>query len=361
MRASLGSVVALSLLVTAVAGGALLFVALLRAPAPPPSSLLAIGSSQGFFLANADGSDPRAVANDGPYFVPQWSPDGTMVAATAVIGDEGNMLTVFAADGSVAVRIPGVTDLRWSSLGGALAISAFPETRLQVVSPGPRPGDGGAGEVLSLTLPQQARRIVGFDWAPDGRHLAVGIVLGADPEAAPTLWLVPADGRPAKAVPGDGRGASSFPEWSPDGRRIAVTTPDRCDGATDCPSIVRILDATSGLRQAEVENLWAPATVRWSPDGTMLALDAILPEDRVLRRQREVFVYTLADNSVRRITGTPDGRTWLLGWAPDGSSLLVSREAGPTDAREAWRLDVPSGAGLLLADDAHGVALQPQP
>jgi len=41
--------------------------------------MLAIGRSEGFFLANADGSDPRVVANDGPYFVPQWSADGTMV------------------------------------------------------------------------------------------------------------------------------------------------------------------------------------------------------------------------------------------------------------------------------------------
>jgi Tol biopolymer transport system component len=225
----------------------------------------------------------------------------------------------------------------------------------------PDAGRGDATEALTLTLPPGARRIVGFDWAPDGRKLAVAIVLGVDPEAAPTLWLVPADGGPAEAVPGDGRRAASFPEWSPDGSRIAFITPDRCDAATDCPSIVRILDAASGVRRAEVENLWAPATVRWSPDGTMLAVDAVMPNDSARPQRREVFVYTLADNTVRRISDTPEGRTWLLGWAPDRSSLLVSREVGATGAREAWRLDAASGGGGRLADDAHGVALQPQP
>lgn len=359
MRASLAWVVVLTLLVAAVAGGALLVGALLRTPAPLPPSLLAIGSSGGFFLANADGSDPRRIANDGPYFVPQWSADGTMVATTAVIGDEGNMLAVFAADGSSVARIPGITDLRWSPVAGALAISAFPEPRLQVLSPGPRPGSGAA-EVVALALPPGARRILGLDWAPDGRRLAVAIVTGADPDARPTLWFVPADGGPAEAVPGDGRRAASSPAWSPDGHRIAVIT-DRCDGSGDCSSMVRILDAASGVRRAEVEGLWEPAAIRWSPDGTMLAVDSLMPDDPAIRQQREVFVYTLADNTVRRMTDTPAGRTWLLGWAPDGASLLVSREISSTGAREAWQIDAASGAGRLLADDAYGVALQPLP
>jgi Tol biopolymer transport system component len=360
MRASLAWLVLLTLLVAAVAGGALLAGALLRTPAPPPSALLAIGRSEGFFLANADGSDPRVVASDGPYFVPHWSADGTLVATTAVIGDEGNMLNVFTAGGSLVARIPGVTDLRWSPVAGALAISAFPEPRLQVVSPAADPGGGDTSNVLSLSLPPDARRIVGFDWAPDGRRLAVAIVLGADPDAEPTLWLVPTDGGPAEAIPGDGRRASSFPAWSPDGRRIAVTSPDRCDGTTDCPSIVRILDAQRGQRREEVENVWSPATVRWSPDGTMLAVDALMGDDPALR-QREVFVYTPADNAVRRMTDTPGGRTWLLGWAPDGASLLISLEVGLTGVREAWQVDLASGTRRLLADDAHGVALQPIP
>ena len=101
-----------------------------------------------------------------------------------------------------------------------------------------------------------------------------------------------------------------------------------------------------------------PATVRWSPDGTMLAVDALLPDGTAVRQQREVFVYTLADNTVRRMTDTPGGRTWLLGWAPDGASLLISREIGSTGIREAWQVGVASGARRLLADDAHGVALQ---
>jgi len=359
MRASFAWVVVLTLLVAAVAGGAVLVGALLRAPAPP-LSLLAIGSSGGFLFANADGSDPRQVTNDGPYFVPQWSADGTMVATTAVIGDEGNMLTIFGADGARLARIPGVTDLRWSPVADALAISGFPEPWLQVLSPGRGSSGEAAAGVRSLSLPPQSRRILGFDWAPDGRRLAVAIVTGADPDARPTLWLVPADGGPAEAVPGDGRLPTSFPAWSPDGHRIAVMT-DRCDGDRDCPSIVRILDADTGVRRAEVEQVWEPATVRWSPDGTMLAVDALMPDDSALRQQREVFVYTLADNAVRRMTDTPGGRTWLVGWAPDGASLLVSREVGPTGAREAWQIDAASGAGRLLADDAYGVALQPLP
>lgn len=360
MRASLAWVVVLALLVAAVAGGALLVGALLRAPAPLPSSLLAIGGSGGFFLANADGSGVRQVANDGPYFVPQWSAGGTMVATTAVIGDEGNMLTVFGADGSRVARIPGVIDLRWSPVAEALAVASIPGPRLEVLSPGAGPGGEAGAGILRLSLPPGALQIVGFDWAPDGRRLVVAIVAGGDPDAQPTLWLVPADGSAAEALSGDGQRAASVPAWSPDGHRIAVIT-DRCNGAADCPSMVRILDAASGVRRSEVENLWEPATVRWSPDATMVAVDALLPDDTAVRQQREVFVYTLADNTVRRMTDTPGGRTWLIGWAPDGASLLISREVGSTGVREAWQIGVASGTRRLLADDANGVALQPLP
>lgn len=358
MRASLAWVVILTVLVATVAGGAMLVGALLRAPALPPPSLLAIGSGDGFFIARADGSAPRQIANDGPYFVPQWSSDGTMAATTAVIGDEGNMLTVFAADGSRVARIPGVTDLRWSPATHALAITTFPEPRLLVVAPGQGFGEGG--QSLSLSLPPGTQRIVGFDWAPDGRRLAVAIVTGADPEA-PTLWTVPADGGPAEAVPGDGRTVASFPAWSPDGRSIAVTT-DRCDGSGVCPpSMVRILDAASGVRRAEVESLWRPGQVHWSPDGSALAVDGLMPDDPALQRRREVIVYRLGDNSVTRVTDTPTGSTLLLGWSPDGASLLVRRETDESGAREAWQVDATTGTARLLAAEAFGVALQPVP
>jgi hypothetical protein len=221
VRGSVSWVGVLSLLGAAFAGGALLFGAFLGARTVPPPTLLAIGSSEGLLLANADNSGPRTIAEDGPYFLPEWSADGTMVATTAVIGDEGNMLTLFAADGSRVTRIPGVEGLRWSPVAGDLAISALPAPRLHVVSLVPASGD--APEAVTLSLPPGARRIVGFDWAPDGRKLAVAVVLGADPEAMPGLWLVPADGgeewpqHPTVAL------------YGPSGARPALVLGQECD------------------------------------------------------------------------------------------------------------------------------------
>ncbi|MFP5341921.1 MAG: hypothetical protein ACLGIJ_03195 [Candidatus Limnocylindria bacterium] len=61
------------------------------------------------------------------------------MATTAVIGGEGNMLTVFAADGSRLARIPSVEDLRWSVSAGAILAGRGPGL-LVLAANGPESG-----------------------------------------------------------------------------------------------------------------------------------------------------------------------------------------------------------------------------
>jgi dipeptidyl aminopeptidase/acylaminoacyl peptidase len=222
----------------------------------------------------AAGSEPVTVAgSDWRCHGPEWSPGGSELA---FLGRRGarDQLFVASAEGGPATQltelVDGVTALRWSPDGSQVAFLArelaepevvvedprAPEFPNQIrrppvtraarrldykrdgagyldgrrshlfVVPSPTAGEGGVatvGPVRQLT--EGAWSVEGFDWAPDGRGLAV--TGDADPEAdlrrESHLHLVDLDGARRTML------ASmriSEPAWSPAGDQIAFLAPN---------------------------------------------------------------------------------------------------------------------------------------
>jgi len=342
----------LGLLALVVIGAALVGSVLLARgqQAPASRSILVLATNAGLVFAAADGSGRAVIDDRGPAFGPRWSPDGTTLVAAAVLPDDANALLFVHADGDEYGRSGQAASYRWSRDSRRVAVLGMEPLDLRVQ-------DAESGESIEVPLPAGAAALAGMDWTADG-GLVVGIVPQGEPEGRSALWLLdPAGGEPV-ALDGDAALGSSYPSVSPDGTRVAVLA-DGCGGADGCRPFVRILDLASGGRRAEVTNISSPGQeLAWSPDGSQLAFDALVEGD-----VREVFAWHLDRGTVPQVTDSGGGLTWLIGWVPDGTALLVARQVaeGASNRIEIWRTEPATGEAVRLAEDANGAALQPVP
>jgi len=90
----------------------------------------------------------------------------------------------------------------------------------------------------------------------------------------------------------------------------------------------------------------------FSPDGKMLALDYKPTSASVT----DVAVLDLATRAVRKLTADKEaGYTWdVAGWSPDGKYVFANRENPAQTQVEIHRLDVSSGADVLLSPAGTG-------
>ena len=151
--------------------------------------LLAIGRSDGLYLATADGSKERPIRDDGPYFQPAWSSDGSYFAVTAVTDADANDLLVFRSDGALVHEQAGVFDFRWLPGVHQLAITGA-QPHLAVIGL-----DGGLPR--DLVLPSGTEVVGAFDWAPDGATIVVGLT-GALGHESGELWSISSRGDPPR-------------------------------------------------------------------------------------------------------------------------------------------------------------------
>jgi hypothetical protein len=251
------------------------------------------------YVSRASGAGLRRVVARGAG--PVLSRDGKLLAFSS----RGRIWAV-RTDGRGLRRVPSGPDDElsdWSPDGKALLFSTC---------------TGDCEYAAIAVQPLHGRRRVvargdsdlGGTWSPDGRWIAYRRP-ASEAEQIWSLWLVRPDGS------GRHRISSDFDvfAWSPDGRRLAVTSgPDVAVVGVDGKRVGRV--PLRGLRSVE----W----LSWSPDAGELILQAPSGDD-----PDEIWTVGIAGGGLRRLTS--EGTSGLVGWT---RLAPVLREAAPVPASE---------------------------
>lgn len=280
--------------------------------ASEPSELIAFTRHDGIYVMRADGTGVRPLRR-GPVasraFELDWSPDGRRLAFEEF---PGGAIWVMGADGKGLTRVvaPG-GDWRfahsptWSPDGRRLAFSAERAREIWVVD-----ADGSDAHRL-LRLPKlgadtgMPAGVGEIDWSPDGRRIA----LTAHSGWVAWVYVVNTNGTDLRRLTGNPKGPpwASDPDWSPDGRRIAFeqTFPSKVVGAFS--SEVYVMTVDSGSQRRLTRNGVPDTSPTWSSDGRIAFVRFESCPSCPLRPSgqgdaREIFVMNADGTGVTRLT-----------------------------------------------------------
>jgi dipeptidyl aminopeptidase/acylaminoacyl peptidase len=122
-------------------------------------------------------------------------------------------------------------------------------------------------------------------------------------------------------------------ELSPDGTRVAVAVMDQ---STRTRSLW-IYDAKSGSRTRFTTGPAEENWLVWSPDGTRVVLNALLPSrSQLLESPVRAF-------QPREVLATDGGGAWPVSWSPDGRTVLYVTNS-PDTSNDVWAAPVDGSA-----------------
>ena len=285
--------------------------------------------------------------------------DSSLWLADTATG-ERRRLTLAVKSSSDAAWSP---DGRWvaflSDRPGALPKSPVDKKQLYVM-----PADGGEAQQVAVF----EKGVGGFEWAPDGRSLAVAAEV-PEPKGLKDrketfgdyhvshadygmvqLWRVdlptidasgrvgpPAEPKPITHDETFSVGAFAF---SPDGARIAFSAQRDPDLISQGTSALYTVTLADGTVKKIVEAPGPNNDPHWSPDGSEIAFSAAPGAKYFFYANRKIAVVSAAGGPVRVANAAFDEDATILRWGPQG--IYVSALRG-------------TGGGLFLLDPKSGV------
>jgi dipeptidyl aminopeptidase/acylaminoacyl peptidase len=231
--------------------------------------------------------------------------------------------------------------------------------------------DRRGGEPQPLTTGNG--EIAEYQWSPDGQHIVLGIVPGADAPAAEghsgvaavagpividrlhfkqdrkgyltaadrsQLFLLDVKSRALTPLTRDARFDDTGPVWSPDGRQIAfVSTRDSDPDRSGAQEIYRI-DARAGASAQRVASFDAPnhQQLLWTADGRGIVFTVGQPVQRGVYSQDLLAVVAPADGRMRVLTSAFDRPVSHLVPGADAGSVGALAEDDGTQYPVSIRL-----------------------
>lgn len=152
-------------------------------------------------------------------------------------------------------------------------------------------------------------------WLPDTGLLAFsGIRAGNDYEA---IWIYDTRSGTVKQVSPPGL-SSSFPAWSPDGRRLMFTVERNEDGRRQARNYVYSLESGRATEWSAEYAGWAD----WSPAGTVVFTGWT-------GRSFDLFAAGAEGGAAVNLTGTDDAHEDIAAWSPSGDRIAFVRNPRP--------------------------------
>ena len=204
----------------------------------------------------------------------------------------------------------------------------------------------------------QARHVTSFAWSPDGSEIAYAMVPTGSPDGnAPrgSIYTVSVDGgehalvaESLGRVPGGEEGSGI--RWSPDGTRLAVLADAGIPNGWRSSTTLYVLNADGSDRRplaegVNIEHILGSPNLAWSPDGTRIAY-ATFEGDR----ERLQIWNASSDGSdrIRVFVSGPEagGHIGLSGgpvWSPDGTE--VAFRYSPLREEKTWLIAGADGTG----------------
>ena len=171
------------------------------------------------------------------------------------------------------------------------------------------------------------------DWSPDGRRIAVEAG-GDDDELGMSIWIGDADDTDVQQVAACEALPCmqlAMPAWSPDGQSLALVRYDiEPDGQTWGTTGIESLDLATGERRSIVETIDARTSFaypRWARDGRSIVLEiqtySEAGEEGVLTGSAIAIVDTAGPSSqTPRMITQLDGFGAHPDWSPDGTRIV---------------------------------------
>jgi dipeptidyl aminopeptidase/acylaminoacyl peptidase len=268
------------------------------------------------------------------FIVREWLPNrskqrGRLWIANIASG-ESRPLTNGPDNESAPCWSPDSRWLAYSSKALKGSEQAVPETpQLFLISP-----QGGKPERV-CTMPNEVSEIA---WSPDGKWISFLSLDGEKPGRDPRV-MQPGKGRHTRlwtvrlinsntasdtpqAVTPDGVSIWSY-AWSPDSQQIAVYFANGTEETDWYRGQIGVVAAMGGAIHQVSQLARQACGLTWSPDGERIAYVSGEWSDPGFNGG-DIFIHTLADNSVRNLTPALAWSPAWCRWFPDGQRLLCA-------------------------------------